>query len=217
MLAKVNSAYAVSNANKHDHNNLQAGVSEGADDPDLVDSLSAEEQTLRDLQRATSPTAKSSTSTGSTLETQALATVGRQRVQQLEAICARYERQLVGSEAALSQAIFSDAARESAAKITQLESRNLQHEADKQALEIQLELARGQVAHLQDQLTQTQERRTTLEHVKRRLEQQLASHTAATQQFASDLLVELRRRYGVVPSVLELKWQHYFPRLSRPF
>ncbi|KAJ8575245.1 hypothetical protein ON010_g3968 [Phytophthora cinnamomi] len=151
--------------------NLQAGVSEGADDPDLVDSLSAEEQTLRDLQRATSPTAKSSTSTGSTLETQALAT-------------------LVGSEAALSQAIFSDAARESAAKITQLESRNLQHEADKQALEIQLELARGQVAHLQDQLTQTQERRTTLEHVrtctsanvKRRLEQQLASHTAATQQ-----------------------------------
>ncbi|KAE9037317.1 hypothetical protein PR003_g7310 [Phytophthora rubi] len=189
----------------------------GTDDPDHVDTVSAEEQTLQDLQRATSPTARSSTSPGSTLETQALAIVGRQRVQQLDAICARYERQLVGSEAALSQAIYSDAARESAAKIAQLETRNLQHEADKQALVIQLELARGQVANLQDQLTQSQERRTTLEHVKQRLEQELTRHTTATQQFASDLQVELRRRYGVVPSILELKWQHYFPRLSRPF
>lgn len=125
--------------------------------------VSVEEQTLLDLERVTSPTAKAS---GSTIETQALATVGRQRVQQLEAICARYERQLVGSEAALSQVIYSDAARESAAKITQLEARNQQHEADKQALQVQLELARGQVAHLQDQLARTQERRTTLEHVR---------------------------------------------------
>lgn len=145
---------------------LHAGTSEGTDDPAHGDALSAEEQTLQDLQRATSPTARSSPSPGSTLETRALATVGRQRMQQLEAICARYERQLVGSEAALSQAIYSDAARESAAKIAQLEAHNLQHEADKHALEIQLEIAKGQVAHLQDQLAQTQERRTTLEHVR---------------------------------------------------
>ncbi|KAK1947289.1 hypothetical protein P3T76_001299 [Phytophthora citrophthora] len=125
--------------------------------------VSVEEQTLLDLERVTSPTAGAS---GSTFETQALATVGHQRVLQLEAICARYERQLVGSEAALSQAIYSDAARESAAKITQLEARNQQHEADKQALQVQLELARGQVAHLQDRLAHTQERRTTLEHVR---------------------------------------------------
>ncbi|GMF30277.1 unnamed protein product [Phytophthora fragariaefolia] len=144
---------------------LHAGTLEGADNPH-VDAVSAEEQTLQDLQRATSPTARSSTLPGSTLETQALATVGHQRVEQLEAICTRYERQLVGSEAALSQAIYSDVARESAAKIAQLEARNLQHEADKRALEIQLELARGQAAHLQDQLTQAQERRTTLEHVR---------------------------------------------------
>ncbi|EEY64081.1 uncharacterized protein PITG_02601 [Phytophthora infestans T30-4] len=153
----------------------------------------------------------------STLETQALATVGRQRVQQLEAICARYERQLVGSEAALSQAIYSDAARESAVKNAQLEAKNQQHEADNQALQAQLELARGQVAHLQEHLTQVHERQTALEHVKQQLEQEFARHTAATQRFAADLQTELRRRYGVVPSVLDMKWQHYLPRLSRPF
>eukprot|EP00644_Phytophthora_capsici_P018529 jgi/Phyca11/130777/e_gw1.97.76.1 len=169
---------------------------------------------MREEERVTSPTA---TASGSTIETQALATVGRQRVQQLEAICARYERQLVGSEAALSQVIYSDAARESAAKITQLEARNQQHEADKQALQVQLELARGQVAHLQDQLARTQERRTTLEHANQQLEQEFTRHSTATQRFASDLQTELRRRYGVVPSVLDVKWQHYFPRLSRPF
>jgi hypothetical protein len=138
-----------------------------ADDSEPQNPVSAEEQTFADLQRASSPTSRSSsTSGGLTLETQALTAVGRQRAQQLETICARYERQLVGSEAALSQAIYSDAARESAAKIAQLEARNLQHEADKKALEIQLELARGQASHLQDQLTLTQERRTTLEHVR---------------------------------------------------
>ncbi|KAG7390492.1 hypothetical protein PHYPSEUDO_007718 [Phytophthora pseudosyringae] len=194
---------------------FQVSTTDEAEGPETHGAVSAEEQTLLDLQRATSPTAKSSS--GSTLETQALATVGRQRVQQLEAICARYERQLVGSEAALSQAIYSDAARESVAKIAQLEARNQLHEADKQALQVQLELARGQVTHLQGQLTQTQERRTTLEHVKQQLEQELTRHTTATQRFASDLQTELRRRYGVVPSVLELKWHNYFPRLSRPF
>ncbi|KAG3118702.1 hypothetical protein PI124_g2753 [Phytophthora idaei] len=186
--------------------------------PERHDAISAEDQTLLDLHRASSPASEpASASSGSTLETQALASVGRQRVQQLEAICVRYERQLVGYEAALSQAIYSDAARESAARIAQLEAKNQQHEADNQAFQAQLDLARGQMAHLQEQLTQTQERRTTLEHVKQQLQQELTKHTTATQRFAADLQTELRRRYGVVPSVLELKWQHYFPRLSRPF
>ncbi|ETN17565.1 hypothetical protein PPTG_05345 [Phytophthora nicotianae INRA-310] len=191
-----------------------------ADKPDDLgrhDAISAEDQTLLDLHRASSPGTESTSASGSTLETQALAAVGRQRVQQLEVICARYERQLVGSETALSQAIYSDAARESAAKIVQLEAKNQHHEADNQALQAQLELARGQVAHLQEQLAQSQERRTTLEHVKQQLEQELTRHITAIQRFAADLQTELRRRYGVVPSVLELKWQHYFPRLSRPF
>ncbi|GMF15876.1 unnamed protein product [Phytophthora lilii] len=148
---------------------LQASGDDGSDDSGPHTPINAEEQTLQDLQRASSPTARlSSSANGSTLETQALAIVGRLRVQQLEAICARYEQQLVGSEAALSQAIYSDPARESAAKIAQLEAQNLQHETEKQALKIQLELARGQATNLQEQLTQTQERRTTLEHVHRR-------------------------------------------------
>ncbi|POM72841.1 Hypothetical protein PHPALM_10385 [Phytophthora palmivora] len=151
-----------------------------ADSNGPEDVVSAEDQTLLDLQRVSSPTSKSTSC--STLETQALATVGRQRVQQLEAICARYERQLDGSEAALSQAIYSDAARESAARIAQLEARDQQHEADKQALQVQLELARGQVSHLQERLKQTQDRRTTLEHANQQLEQELTRHTTATQR-----------------------------------
>ncbi|EEY59022.1 uncharacterized protein PITG_20716 [Phytophthora infestans T30-4] len=197
---------------------LHGDTTETSDDLKHRDAVSAEDQTLLDLQCASSPAPEStSPSSSSTLETQALATVGRQRVQQLEAICARYERQLVGSEAALSQAIYSDAARESAVKNAQLEAKNQQHEADNQALQAQLELARGQVAHLQEHLTQVHERQTALEHVKQQLEQEFARHTAATQRFAADLQTELRRRYGVVPSVLDMKWQHYFPRLSRPF
>ncbi|KAL4099585.1 hypothetical protein PRIC1_007386 [Phytophthora ramorum] len=156
---------------------------DNADDQEEPAAVTAEEQTLQDLQRASSPTAKvSSTSSapGSTIETQALAIVGRLRVQQLEAICARYERQLVGSEAALSQAIFSDAARESAAKIAQLEACNQQHEADKQALQVQLELARGQAAHLQEQLAETKERRTTLEHVRTLVSTRLGKYLLLT-------------------------------------
>ncbi|OWZ23414.1 hypothetical protein PHMEG_0001717 [Phytophthora megakarya] len=189
----------------------------GYDSPEARGAVSVEDQTLLDLQRACSPTTKSTAS--STLETQALATVGCQRVQQLQAICARYERQLLGSEAALTQAIHSDAARESAATIAELEARNQQHEVDKQTLQAQLELAQGQVAHLQERLAHTQERRTSLEHVQQanqQLEQELTRHSTATQRFTADLQSELRKRYGVVPSVLELKWKHYFPRLSRP-
>ncbi|RLN25955.1 hypothetical protein BBJ28_00014256 [Nothophytophthora sp. Chile5] len=176
---------------------LQPGVSEGPEVPDALD-VNAEERTLQDLQNASSP---SSASPSSSLETQALATVGRQRVQQLEAVCARYEHQLTDAEAALSQAIHSSASRESAAKIAQLEARNRQHEADKEALELQLELARNQGAHMQAQLTHMQERRTTLEHVRLRLSPE-----------DNAPLFRL-----TVPSVLELKWQHYFPRIPRPF
>ncbi|RLN74694.1 hypothetical protein BBJ28_00003168 [Nothophytophthora sp. Chile5] len=151
---------------------LQPGVSEGPEVPDALD-VNAEERTLQDLQDASSPCVKTSSpsfaSPSSSLEMQALATVGRQRVQQLEAVCARYEHQLTGAEAALSQAIHSSASRESAAKIAQLEARNRQHEADKEALELQLELARSQGTHMQAQLTHMQERRTTLEHVRLRL------------------------------------------------
>ncbi|KAF4028320.1 hypothetical protein GN244_ATG20041 [Phytophthora infestans] len=187
---------------------LHGDTTETSDDLKHRDAVSAEDQTLLDLQCASSPAPEStSPSSSSTLETQALATVGRQRVQQLEAICARLH----------SQAIYSDAARESAVKNAQLEAKNQQHEADNQALQAQLELARGQVAHLQEHLTQVHERQTALEHVKQQLEQEFARHTAATQRFAADLQTELRRRYGVVPSVLDMKWQHYLPRLSRPF
>jgi len=77
----------------------------------------SEEQTLRDLHRVMAASSNSSSSTTSTpsssgadavsVETQALRSVGRDRVRQLKEVMRNYERQLVGLEAELSRAVHS--------------------------------------------------------------------------------------------------------------
>jgi len=77
----------------------------------------SEEQTLRDLHRVMAASSNSSSTTTSTpsssgadavsVETQALRSVGRDRVRQLKEVMRNYERQLVGLEAELSRAVHS--------------------------------------------------------------------------------------------------------------
>lgn len=97
---------------------------------------SAEEQTMKDLQQASttfddSNSLRSVTTTSASIESHALTAVGTQRVRQLEKIFTGYEKRLMNGELALTDAINSDRTKYLETKVAFLESKVTHQEHDK--------------------------------------------------------------------------------------
>ncbi|TMW55948.1 hypothetical protein Poli38472_008596 [Pythium oligandrum] len=158
---------------------------------------STEERVLRDL-GATIPLSSKASNGEESMESRALLDVGIKRVQQFESICASYERQIMNIETELSQALNATFRDECLAKIADYQRTIDRLEAEKNELQVRVD-------GLKDQKTELQ-RINTSQHDELLLEQ----------QFTTDLKAELRKRYGLVPSVVDQRWREYFPDLEPP-
>lgn len=194
---------------------LQKGT--GTKDAVALARQTSEEQVMQDLEMAMADSGLTEIRPSDrSIESSALHSVGLDRVEQLRGVCESYEQQLRKSEAELSRAMHSAYKDECLTKMKDYEERQKEHADEIKALQAQIDNLKHQNAELHDTIDDQRDELAQLTHHNQALRFNSDQQTAAIDQFGTQLKAEIRKRYGLVPSVVDTRWHEFFPHCAAP-